>query len=132
MLQWKPGPEAEYVHLLLVRERQELLMQDYTKKIREGLLECQEEKRSNSEDFYLDQKYFSKKCVEEMIRRSDDNMLVKNIFFREDGIVESAYADETFGNWGSLNLFLQNHVIDELEEMEVVSTVLPRYPNEEL
>ena len=132
MLQWKPGPEAECVHLLLVRERQELLMQDYTKKIREGLLECQEGKRNNSEDFYLDQKYFSKKCVEEMIRRSDDNMLVKNIFFREDGIVESAYVDETFANWGSLNLFLQHHVIDELEEMEVISTVLPRYPNEEL
>ena len=49
---------------------------------------------------------------------------------REDGIVESAYADETFANWGSLNLFLQHHVIDELEETEVVSRVL--YPNEEL
>ena len=107
-------------------------MQDYTKKTKEGLLECQEERKSNPEDFYLDQKYFSKKCGEEMIRRSDDNMLVKNIFFREDGIVESAYADETFANWGSLNLFLQHHIIDELQEMEVVSTVLPRYPNEEL
>ena len=118
--------------MLLVKERLELLMQDYTKKTKEGLLECQEERKSNPEDFYLDQKYFSKKCGEEMIRRSDDNLLVKNIFFREDGIVESAYTDETFANWGSLNLFLQHHIIDELEEMEVVSTVLPRYPNEEL
>ena len=60
-----------------------------------------------------------------MIRRSDDNMLVKNIFFREDGVVEAAYIDENIANWGSLNLFLQNHIIEELEEKE-------RYPNEEL
>ena len=105
-------------------------MQDYTKKTKEEHQECQEERSSTPEDFYLDQKYFSKKCGEEMIRRSDDNLLVKNIFFREDGIVESAYADESFANWGSLNLFLQHHVIDELEETEVVSRVL--YPNEEL
>lgn len=55
-------------------------------------------------------------------------MLVKNIFFREDGAVESAYENEEFSNWSSLNLFLQNHTIDELEEN--IANV--RYPNEEL
>ena len=98
-------------------------MQDFIKKTKEEHQECQEER--NKEDFYLDQKYFSSRCKDNMIRRSDDNMLVKNIFFREDGIVESAYADESFANWGSLNLFLQHHIIEELEEKE-------RYPNEEL
>lgn len=130
MLQWKPGPEDECVHLLLAKERQELQMQDSIKKTKEEHQECQEER--SKEDFYLDQKYFSSRCKDNMIRRSDDNMLVKNIFFREDGVVEAAYIDENFANWGSLNLFLQHHIIEELEEMEVVSTVLPRYPNEEL
>ena len=91
-------------------------------------LESQEERKSSSEDFYLDQKYFSKKCGEEMIRRRTDRMLVKNIFFREDGVVESAYVNEEFSNWSSLNFFLQNHIIDELEE----NPANMRYPNEEL
>lgn len=63
-----------------------------------------------------------------MIRRRTDRMLVKNIFFREDGVVESAYVNEEFSNWSSLNFFLQNHIIDELEE----NPANMRYPNEEL
>lgn len=63
-----------------------------------------------------------------MIRRKTDRMLVKNIFFREDGAVESAYQNEEFSNWSSLNLFLQNHIIDELEE----TPANERCPSEEL
>lgn len=100
-------------------------MQDCIKKTKEEHLECL--KRSD-EDFYLDQQYFSKKCREEMVRRNDDNMLVKNIFFREDGVVESAYVDETFANWDSLNLFLKHHTIDEVESFNSDT----RYPSEEL
>ena len=100
-------------------------MQIFIKEIKEDLQECQ--KRSD-EDFYLDQQYFSKKCREEMVRRNSDSMLVKNIFFREDGVVESAYKDETFANWDSLNSFLKNHTIDEIQGLNLNT----RCPSEEL
>tara|TARA_B100000282_G_C31279752_1_gene286103 strand:- start:12 stop:179 length:168 start_codon:yes stop_codon:yes gene_type:complete len=55
-------------------------------------------------------------------------MLVKNIFFREDGVVESAYKDESFMDWDSLNSFLKNHTIDEIQGLNLNA----RCPSEEL
>ena len=100
-------------------------MQIFTREIRE---DPQERQKRNNEVFYLDQQYFSKKCGEDMIRRNSDNMLVKNIFFREDGVVESAYRDETFMDLDSLNSFLKNHTIDEIQELNLNA----RCPSEEL
>ena len=82
-------------------------MQIFTKEIRE------DHQEKNKEDtFYLDQRYFTKCCLSKMIKRIRDNMLVKNIFFKEDGSLEVAYLDESFEDIASLKLFLNTHLID--------------------
>lgn len=108
MRRWKRGQEAEFAPSSQEKGRQELRMQNFTKRIEGEPLEWEENQKNNT--FQLDQEYYDKLCRLKLLKESKYPFLhVRKIYFREDGTIHSVYEDHANATWHSLRHFLENH-----------------------